>query len=111
VSPTAGAAPLAVTFVASGLTLPMTYTVHFGDGTTGALTQGGCFGMPPVAGQGATQCSGTASHTYTSGGTATATLLNALGRTIGSVAISVNGVAPLHSGDSTCCWWRQASPR
>jgi hypothetical protein len=88
-TPTAGAAPLAVTFRASGLTLPMTYTINFGDGTTGALTQGSCIGMFPVGGQDGQQCSGSASHLYTKAGTDTAVLLNASGVTVGAVTITV----------------------
>jgi len=94
-SPTAGPAPLAVTFTASGLALPMTYTTNFGDGTTGALTQSSCIGIAAIVGsRGGIQCSGSASHTYTAGGSYTATLLNALAVTVGAVAITVTGGAP-----------------
>jgi hypothetical protein len=90
-TPRSGPAPLAVTFSASGLTLPMTYTVNFGDGTMGPFAQGSCFGTPPAGGKGGTQCSGLASHTYTGTGTGTdtATLLNASGNILGSVTITV----------------------
>ena len=94
-TPTSGPAPLAVTFTASGLALPMTYTVNFGDGTTGALTQNRCIGVTAiVGGQGGIQCSGSASHAYTAAGGYIATLLNALGLTVDSVAITVTGAAP-----------------
>jgi len=94
-TPTSGTPPLAVTFTASGLALPMTYTVNFGDGTTGALTQSSCIGLSAiVSGQGGIQCSGSASHTYTAAGSYSATLLNALGLTVGSVEIFVTGAAP-----------------
>jgi hypothetical protein len=87
-TPNAGQSPLAVSFNASGLTPPMTYTVNFGDGTVGALTQGSCTGTAAAGGM---QCSGSASHTYTSAGTATATLLNASGVTLAAVTISPGG--------------------
>jgi PKD repeat protein len=94
-TPTSGTPPLVVAFTASGLALPMTYTINFGDGTTGALTQSSCIGLAAiVGGQGGIQCSGSASHTYTAAGGYTATLLNALGLTVGTVAITVSGAAP-----------------
>jgi hypothetical protein len=94
-TPASGPTPLAVTFTASGLALPMTYTINFGDGTTGALTQSSCIGVTAiVGGQGGIQCSGSASHTYTAAGSYTATLLNALGLTVGSVEIFATGAAP-----------------
>ena len=94
-TPTSGPAPLAVTFTASGLALPMTYTVSFGDGTTGALIQSSCIGVTAiVGGQGGIQCAGSASHSYTAAGSYTATLLNALGLTVGTVAITATGAAP-----------------
>ena len=93
--PTSGPTPLAVTFTASALPLPMTYTVDFGDGTTGALTQSSCIGVAAiVGGHGGIQCSGSASHTYTAAGSYSATLLNALGLTVGTVAITVTGAVP-----------------
>lgn len=82
-APFSGAAPLAVSFLASNLNLPLTYTLNFGDGTQGALSRGPCSGMPPGL-----RCSGSASHTYTSAGTYTATLLDASGGTVGSVTIT-----------------------
>jgi hypothetical protein len=94
-TPASGTPPLVVTFTASDLTPPMTYTINFGDGTTGALTQGSCIGVTAiVGGQGGIQCSGSASHTYTAAGSYTATLLNALGLTVGIAAITVTGAAP-----------------
>jgi PKD repeat protein len=73
----------------------MTYTVDFGDGTTGALTQSSCIGVAAiVGGHGGIQCSGSASHTYTAAGSYSATLLNALGLTVGTVAITVTGAVP-----------------
>jgi hypothetical protein len=94
-TPTSGTPPLVVNFMASGLSLPMTYTVNFGDGTTGALAQSSCIGVTAIAGgQGGIQCSGSASHTYTAAGSYTATLLNALGLTVGTLEIFVTGAAP-----------------
>jgi antibiotic biosynthesis monooxygenase (ABM) superfamily enzyme len=90
-TPSAGQGPLAVTFSANGLTPPMTYTVNFGDGTTGALNQGACIATSAVGG---TQCSASASHTFTGAGTDTATLLNASGITLGSATITVNASTP-----------------
>jgi hypothetical protein len=89
--PTSGPAPLAVTFRATGLRLPMTYTINFGDGTSGALSQGSCFGS-----RSGIQCSGSASHTYAAG-TYYATLVNAAGNTLGAATITAGGnlVRPL----------------
>jgi hypothetical protein len=90
--PTSGQAPLAVTFRAIGLTPSTTYTVDFGDGTTGAFTQSSCFGT-----ENGFRCSGMASHTYGTAGTYTAALLNALGLTLSTVTITAGGnlVRPL----------------
>jgi hypothetical protein len=93
-TPSAGQGPLGVTFSASGLTPPMTYTVSFGDGTTGALSQGGCIATPAADGEDSTQCSAFASHSYTNAGTDTATLLNASGIPLGSATITVNASTP-----------------
>jgi hypothetical protein len=89
--PKSGAAPLAVTFRANGLPPPMTYTINFGDGTSGALSQGSCFG----SGTGL-QCSVSATHSYDAG-TYYAALLNAAGSTIGAATITAGGnlVKPL----------------
>jgi hypothetical protein len=89
--PKSGPAPLVVTFRAIGLTPPTTYTINFGDGTIGALSQGSCFG----SGSGV-QCSGSASHSYTAG-TYYATLVNASGSTLGAATLSAGGnlVRPL----------------
>jgi hypothetical protein len=101
-TPTSGTPPLVVTFMATGLTPPMTYTINFGDGTTGALTQSSCIGVNAiVGGQGGIQCSGSASHIYTAAGSYGATLLNALGLTVGTVAITVTGAAPKVSFTAT----------
>jgi PKD repeat protein len=91
-TPTSGAAPLTVTFRAIDLPLPMTYTINFGDGTSGALSQGGCFGS-----RSGVQCSGSATHTYSSAGTYYATLVNASGSTLGAATITAGGnlVRPL----------------
>jgi PKD repeat protein len=91
-TPTSGQAPLTVAFRAHGLPLPMTYTVNFGDGTSGALSQGSCFGS-----RSGVQCSGSASHTYSSAGTYYATLVNASGSTLGAATITAGGnlVKPL----------------
>jgi hypothetical protein len=91
-TPTSGAAPLGVTFRATGLPLPMTYTINFGDGTSGALSQGSCFGS-----RSGVQCSGSTAHTYSNAGTYYATLLNAGGSTLGAATITAGGnlVRPL----------------
>ena len=94
-SPSSGTAPLAVRFTATDLSPPLTYTINFGDGTTGALTQNRCLSMPPLGGQLGAQCSGFASHTYTSG-SYTATFTNASGITLGSVAIKAGGLPVVH---------------
>jgi hypothetical protein len=92
--PPAGPAPLAVTFGASDLPPPMTYTINFGDGTTGALAQSQCIDILAIpGGQGGIQCSGSASHIYTAAGSYSATLLNALGLTVGTAVITVTGTA------------------
>jgi hypothetical protein len=90
--PKSGPAPLAVTFRAMGLPLPMTYTINFGDGTSGALNKGSCFG-----GGSGVQCSGSTAHTYASAGTYYATLVNAGGNTLGAATITAGGnlVRPL----------------
>jgi hypothetical protein len=94
-TPTSGTPPFVVTFMAAGLSPPMTYTINFGDGTNGALTQSQCIGVAAiVGGQGGIQCFGSASHIYTAAGNYSATLLNALGLTVGAVTISVIGAAP-----------------
>jgi hypothetical protein len=85
-TPTSGHAPLPVTFRAIELSLPVTYTINFGDGTVGPLNQGNCFGT-----QSGIRCTGIASHTYTASGSYTATLLNALGLSLANVTVSVNG--------------------
>jgi hypothetical protein len=90
-TPTSGGAPLVVTFRAHGLPLPMTYTINFGDGTSGALSQGSCFGSRTGV-----QCSGSVSHGYNTG-TYYATLVNASGSTLGAATITAGGslVRPL----------------
>jgi hypothetical protein len=98
-APNAGQGPLAVTFSASGLTPPMTYTVNFGDGTVGALTQSACIGMPSAGGM---QCAGSASHTYTNAGAYLAALLDASGSTFDTARINVGNarMAPLPVGST-----------
>jgi hypothetical protein len=92
--PVSGQFPLAVTFRASGLTLPMTYTISFGDGTTGALSQSNCSGMPRIGGEGGLQCFSSASHTYHAAGSYTATLSDASGITFGAATINVGAAKP-----------------
>ena len=72
------------------------YTVNFGDGTTGALTPRPVASASPRSsgGQGGIQCTGTASHAYTSSGSYPATLLNASSQTLGIATITVTGAAP-----------------
>jgi hypothetical protein len=91
-NPSSGAAPLTVAFRANGLPLPMTYTINFGDGTSGALSQGSCFGS-----RSGVQCSGSASHSYANAGTYYAALVNAAGSTLGAATITAGGnlVRPL----------------
>jgi hypothetical protein len=91
-TPKSGPTPLAVTFRANGLPPPMTYTINFGDGTSGALSHGSCFG----SGNGV-QCSGAASHSYSNAGTYYATVVNAGGSTFGAATITAGGnlVRPL----------------
>jgi hypothetical protein len=90
-TPTSGAAPLVVAFRANGLTPPMTYTINFGDGTSGALGQDSCFGS-----RSGVQCSGSASHSYAAG-TYYAALVNGSGSTLGAATITAGGnlVRPL----------------
>jgi uncharacterized membrane protein len=107
-APTTGQAPLRVTFSANGLTLPMNYTVNFGDGTKGALTQGSCINPSPIGGQGSGGCSGSASHNYTTAGTYTATLVNASNSTLGLATISVGDTHVVHPFVSSTT--RLASP-
>jgi hypothetical protein len=98
-APTSGTAPLVVTFRARDLSPPLTYTMNFGDGTTGALslTPGSCFDAPPVDGSGYQRCSGSASHIYASNGSYTATLMDAANSTVGIVRITVSGGRQLSS--------------
>jgi hypothetical protein len=92
-TPTSGQARLAVTFRATDLGLPMTYSINFGDGTVGAVIQGSCFGI-----NSGFRCSGSASHSYGTAGTYTATLLNALAQPLSTVIITVgaNIARPQH---------------
>ena len=98
-APTSGVAPLTVSF-STGL-LPIAsapYTVNFGDGTNGALVQGQCAGISAVVGgQGGIQCSGSASHTYTTAGSYPATLLNASNKTLGIATITVTSSSAGHN--------------
>jgi len=96
----AGQAPLAVTFEASGLPLPLSYTVDFDDGTHGAL-HSSCVDSPSVGGDGGPQCSGFADHTYSTSGTYTATLKNGSGDTLGTATITVPEATPLVGFTST----------
>jgi hypothetical protein len=67
----------------------MTYTLNFGDGTTGALSKSNCVGTG--AGQGGLQCSASASHAYSNAGTYTAALLDSSGDTLGALTVTVGG--------------------
>ena len=95
-APASGPAPLTVSFSTGALPIAAApYTVNFGDGTNGALIQGQCFGLTAiVGGRSGIQCTGSASHTYTSSGSYPATLLNASGQTLGIATITVTGTAP-----------------
>jgi hypothetical protein len=97
-TPVAGQAPLDVTFRARDLTLPMTYTINFGDGASGPLTQGSCSYV-----RGAIRCFGSASHTYDAAGTYIAALLNASGGPLAAAKISVgaNVAKPLVGSTAT----------
>jgi hypothetical protein len=100
-TPTSGRVPLAVTFRASGLTLPVTDTINFGDGTMGGPGQMKCVFVPPDrvgGGGGRIECSGSASHIYDNVGTYTAALLNASGETLGTVKIAVVAGQITHPG-------------
>jgi hypothetical protein len=93
-TPTAGEVPLAVTFEARNLTLPMTYTINFGDATTGGFSRSSCTGSNSVGAKGGIECSGSASHTYAAAGGYVATLLNASSTTVGTATITVGHTRP-----------------
>jgi hypothetical protein len=109
-TPASGHGPLAVAFRTSGLTRGKAYKVNFGDGSIGPVTQGSCFVSPPVGGgEGGVLCSGFASHTYTTAGTYTATLVSVSGGPLGSsVTVTVGGLRPLAAG---AAWWRKVPAR
>jgi hypothetical protein len=105
-APASGPAPLTVSF-STGLqsVASAPYTVNFGDGTNGALIQGQCVGIfAVVGGQGGVQCSGSASHTYTTAGSYPATLLNASSKTLAIATITVTPASP--SRNSVLRWRR-----
>jgi len=86
-----GPAPLTVIFDARHLAIPMTCTINFGDGTTGALTKGSC-----SDGEGGIRCSGSAYHTYAMAGTKMAMLSDACGSAAGIVMIKVDDASASH---------------
>jgi hypothetical protein len=94
-TPASGAPPLAVTFttlVAQGDT--NTYTVNFGDGaTSGAMTIGPS-GIACVTTGPCFSAKASTSHSYTSGGTYTATLLNSALTGVATATITVGAGAP-----------------
>jgi hypothetical protein len=69
----------------------MIYTINFGDGTIGALTQSSCFGMPPWAARAVSNAPAPPLIPTPLPGTDTATLLDASGETLGTVTITVGG--------------------
>src|SRR3989338_9076878 len=96
-SPGSGAAPLSVRFTATGLdTASTTYTVDFGDSTTG---QGTCSGT-----SGGTCVSGTLyfNHIYQSNGTSTAKLLAATSTSASTTVVSTVQVTVGSGGNTSC---------
>jgi PKD repeat protein len=76
--PQSGAAPLTVNFTTSDsiVASSTTYSVDFGDGSTGTMTKGSCIAITAVVGgQGGIRCSYSVAHTYVSNGTFTAHLM------------------------------------
>ncbi|MDO8514214.1 MAG: peptidoglycan-binding protein, partial [bacterium] len=103
-SPTSGAAPLAVTFRTNITNNLDSYSINFGDGSTGTFQVGAC----TVEGYGSNCGRYIAPHTYTSVGTYTASLVQKSAcpfvgdgpcyqdqtpykRTVGTVTITVGG--------------------
>ena len=76
--PQSGGAPLTVDFTTSDsiVASSTTYSVDFGDGSTGTMTKGSCIAITAVVGgQGGIRCSYNVSHTYATNGTFTAHLM------------------------------------
>jgi PKD repeat protein len=75
--PQSGDAPLTVTFSTSApINATSTYSVDFGDGVTGTMTENNCIAVTAiVGGQGGLHCNYSVSHTYSSSGIFTAHLM------------------------------------
>jgi subtilase family serine protease len=93
-SPTSGVAPLGVTFQ-TGLAQgdPNTYTVNFGDGMSSGPMSIRPSGITCVVSGPCTTGIASTSHTYTSSGSYTATLLNSALTGVATVGITVSGAS------------------
>ena len=99
-TPTAGAAPLAVTFNATGLQSGTTYSVDNGDGTATTLTA-----AAGTCASGSTTCTMSGMHSYASAGTFTAKLMKSTNSvTCTDVSYDVNNpLSYLNLGTSPTC--------
>jgi len=95
-TPTSGPAPLAVSFSTGLLSVAsVPYSVTFGDGANGALTQGQCVGVSVVVSrQGGVACYYSTSHIYSQTGAYSATLLNSNNAALASANITVTSSSP-----------------